>query len=123
MAPCGYRYRVKFDYDWLKSRVGLSTTLTAAYNKNKIKEVGYIPTDAIDMMQYPTNYYLKGDAYNSLYAYRYAGLTEDGNPSIYDTEGNVVSIQPVRDINALIVAGNSIRNGMELSICPYRGNP
>lgn len=93
-------------YDWLKSRDwSLSTTLTAAYNKNKIKEVGYIPTDAIDMMQYPTNYYLKGDAYNSLYAYRYAGLTEDGNPSIYDTEGNVVSIQPVRDINALIVAG------------------
>ncbi|MBQ8501429.1 MAG: SusC/RagA family TonB-linked outer membrane protein [Bacteroides sp.] len=93
-------------YDWLNSKDwSLRTTFTAAHNKNKIKEVGYLPTDAIDMIQNPTSYYLKGDTYNSLYAYRYAGLTEDGNPSVYDAEGNEVSLQPVRDINALVCVG------------------
>lgn len=93
-------------YDWLKSKDwSLSTTLTAAYNKNKIEKVGYLPTDAINMIKSPTSYYLEGDTYNSLYAYRYAGLTENGNPSVYDAEGNIVENQPVRDINALVCMG------------------
>lgn len=93
-------------YDWLRNKDwALSTTLTASHNKNKITKVGYLPTDALDMMRYPTSYYLENDAYNSLYAYRYAGLTEEGNPSVYDAEGNVVSLQPVRDINALVCSG------------------
>lgn len=97
---------ISLTYDWLRSKDwSLSTTLTAAYNKNKITEVGYQPTDALDMMRYPTSYYLEGDTYNSLYAYRYAGLTEEGNPSVYDAEGNVVSQQPVRDIAALVCTG------------------
>lgn len=97
---------VSLSYDWLKNRDwGLSTNFTAAFNSNKIKKVGYLPTDAVKMMKSPTNYYLKGDTYNTLYAYRYAGLTETGDPSIYDANGNVVSITPVDDINALIRVG------------------
>lgn len=93
-------------YDWLKSKDWtVSTSLTTTYNKNKIEEVGYLPTDALNMMRDPTSYYLEGDTYNSLYAYRYAGLTENGNPSIYDGKGNVVSGQSVRDIEALICTG------------------
>lgn len=97
---------VSLTYNWLKNKDwALVTTLTAAHNKNKITEVGYLPTDALDMMRYPTSYYLKNDAFNSLYAYRYAGLTGEGNPSVYDAGGNVVSIQPLRDINALVCSG------------------
>lgn len=93
-------------YDWLKSKEwSLNTTLTASYNKNKIDKVGYVPTDAVSMMSSPTSNYLKGDVYNSLYAYRYAGLTETGDPSVYDVEGNIVSIQPLRDIEALVCVG------------------
>lgn len=93
-------------YDWLNNKDwSLVTTLTASHNKNEITEVGFVPTDALDMMRYPTSNYLKGDTYNSLYAYRYAGLTDKGDPSVYDAEGNVVSISPVRDINALVCSG------------------
>lgn len=97
---------ISLTYDWLKNKDWtLVTTLTASHNRNEITKVGYVPTDALDMMRYPTSYYLKGDTYNSLYAYRYAGLTETGDPSVYDVEGKVVSVSPVRDINALVCSG------------------
>lgn len=93
-------------YDWIKHNDwSLNTTLTTTYNKNKITKVGYQPTDAINMLTEPGNYYLEGDTYNSLYAYHYAGLTEDGHPSVYDAEGNIISLQPVRDIAALVCSG------------------
>ncbi|MEG1585403.1 MAG: SusC/RagA family TonB-linked outer membrane protein, partial [Bacteroidales bacterium] len=97
---------MNFTYDWISNRDWtFTTTLTAAYNKNKIEKVGYLPTDALNMIQSPQNYYLKGDTYNSLYAYRYAGLTEEGNPSIYNKAGEIISIEPVRDIEALVCSG------------------
>lgn len=97
---------ISLTYDWLKSKDwSLNTTLTAAYNKNKIEKVGYEPTDAINMITGPTSNYRKGDTFNSLYAYRYAGLTENGDPSVYDADGNIVFNQPMRDINALVCMG------------------
>lgn len=97
---------LNLSYDWLKSRDwSLNTGFTAAFNSNKIKEVGYLPTDAVTMMRYPGSNYLKGDTYNSVYAYRYAGLTAEGNPSVYNADGEVISLEGVRDINALICVG------------------
>ena len=93
-------------YDWIRNRdFTFSTSLTAAYNKNTIDKIDYTPTDALDMIRYPTSNYLKGDTYNSLYAYRYAGLTSTGDPSVYNQNGEVVSINPVRNINALVCVG------------------
>lgn len=97
---------LSLSYDWLQNRDwALNTSFTAAFNSNKIKEIGYIPTDALDMIRYPGSNYLKGDTYNSLYAYRYAGLTADGNPSVYNAEGEIISLEGVRDINALVCVG------------------
>lgn len=93
-------------YEWLKKRdFSFITTLSAAYNKNTIKKVDYEPTDAIDMMSSPASNYRVGDTFNSLYAYRYAGLTATGDPSVYDENGKIVSIDPVRDVRAVICAG------------------
>lgn len=93
-------------YDWIRNRdFTFTTSLTAAYNKNTIDKVDYTPSDALDMILYPTSNYLKGDTYNSLYAYRYAGLTSTGNPSVYNQDGEIVSINPVRNINALVCVG------------------
>lgn len=93
-------------YDWLKSKDwALNTAFTAAYNKNKIEAVGYLPSNAKNMLQSPEDNYLKGDAYNSIYAYRYAGLTEDGNPSVYDENGELRVGEPVSNINALVNMG------------------
>ena len=97
---------ISVSYDWLKKKDWtLNTTLTAANNKNVIKKVGYVPSNAIDMLQYPGSNYLKGDSYNSVYAYRYAGLTENGDPSVYDQNGEIKSNEPVRDIAVLVNAG------------------
>lgn len=97
---------LSLSYDWLNSRDwSFNTTFTAAYNNNKIDKVGYVPTSAQSMLSAPTSYYLQGDTYNSLYAYRYAGLTDEGNPSVYDADGNIVSLKPVDDINALTCIG------------------
>ncbi len=94
-------------YDWIRNRdFTFTTSLTAAYNKNTIDKIDYTPTDALDMILYPTSNYLKGDSYNSLYAYRYAGLTSTGNPSVYNESGDIVSINPVRNINALVCVGS-----------------
>lgn len=93
-------------YDWIKSRhFSFTTTFSTAYNKNTIEKIDYNPTDALSMMRYPTSNYLQGDAYNSLYAYKYAGLTENGNPSIYNENGEIVSINPVRNIGAVVCVG------------------
>lgn len=97
---------ISASYDWIKSRdFSFTTSLSAAFNKNKIKKVDYEPTDAIDMMQAPTSNYKIGDTFNSLYAYRYAGLTADGDPSIYNENGEIVSIDNVRNVGAVIRAG------------------
>jgi len=97
---------LSLSYEWIRNRdFNFTTSFTTAYNKNTIEKVDYKPTDALDMMRYPTYNYLQGDTYNSLYAYRYAGLTENGNPSVYDQNGQAVSINPVRNIGAVICAG------------------
>ncbi len=97
---------LNLSYDWVKNRdFTFTTSFSAAYNKNTIEKVDYAPTDALDMMRYPTSNYRQGDTYNSLYAYRYAGLTADGNPSVYNQDGEVVSINPVRNVGAVVCAG------------------
>ena len=57
------------------------------------------------MLTSPSSNYLKGDALKSVYAYRYAGLTEEGNPSVYNENGEVVSGVIVDNINALVNKG------------------
>ncbi|HJF70407.1 MAG TPA: SusC/RagA family TonB-linked outer membrane protein [Butyricimonas virosa] len=97
---------ISLSYDWLNNKEwALNTTLTAANNKNKIMKVGFTPSNALDMLRYPGSNYLKGDTYNSIYAYRYAGLTENGDPSVYDENGEIKANEPVRNINALVNVG------------------
>ena len=97
---------LSLSYNWLKRKdMSFTTTFTATYNKNEIKKVDYEPTNALDMMRDPASNYRMGDTYNSLYAYRYAGLTDTGDPSIFDENGRVVSIESVRNVNAVTCVG------------------
>ena len=97
---------ISLSYDWLKMRDwSLNTSLTASYNKNKIEEIGYTPTSASDMLKYPKSNYMVGDAYGTIYAYRYAGLTSEGDPSIYDDNGEIQSNVNVDATGAVVRAG------------------
>ena len=104
MKNTGWEFSLS--YDWLNSKDwSLNTSLTASYNKNTIEKVGYLPTSALNMIQYPTGSYLAGDTYGTVYAYRYAGLTAEGDPSIYDENGKVQSNVNIDNIKLLVRSG------------------
>lgn len=97
---------ISLSYDWLKTREwSLNTSLTASYNKNKIKEIGYVPTSALDMIKSPYSNYMVGDTYGTLYAFRYAGLTSEGDPSIYDENGEIQTNMNIDAIGAVVKVG------------------
>ena len=99
-------FEASLSYDWLRhGDWRLNTTLTASFNKNTIEEVGYTPSSASDMLTDPNNNYLQGDAYGTVYAYRYAGLDANGDPSVYNENGEVVSNVNVDNIAALVAKG------------------
>ncbi len=69
------------DFSW-------ATSFVFSHNRNKL--VSYIPTDAY--YNTPSGrisaFYLIGHALNPLFAYRYAGLNEEGNPMIEHPDGS-----------------------------------
>lgn len=97
---------ISLSYDWLKTRDwALNTSLTASYNKNIIEDIGYIPTSAASMIKSPKSNYMIGDTYGTVYAFRYAGLTSEGDPSIYDEKGEIKSDINVDNIEAVVKMG------------------
>lgn len=98
---------LSLNYDWVNGVTwGASTGFVIAYNKNEVKKVDQMPSIATDLIYTPTAYYRIGDPYSSLYAYRYAGLTANGDPSVYDKDGNIVeNTATMKDPNALVYMG------------------
>lgn len=93
-------------YDWIKTADwALNTSLTASYNKNTIEKIGYTPTSATSMIKGPYSNYLVGDTYGTLYAFRYAGLNSEGDPSIYNEKGDIKSNVNVDNIEAVVKVG------------------
>lgn len=69
--------------DW-----GFSVTLTHAVNKNKVIAVDEDPNwIANNYILSPTNYFKKGESYNTLWAYR-LGRVVNGYPVILDADGH-----------------------------------
>ena len=65
-----------------------SASLNMAYNKNKLLRVEHSPTDiASSFITSPTNYFIEGTSYNTLWAYR-LDRVENGYPVIKDADGN-----------------------------------
>ena len=69
--------------DW-----NLTANLNVAYNKNKLLRVEHSPTDiASSFITAPTNFFIEGTSYNTLWAYR-LDRVENGYPVIKDAEDN-----------------------------------
>jgi TonB-linked SusC/RagA family outer membrane protein len=97
-------FEIGLSYDWLKKGDwSLRTNFTTAYNKNEVKRVDLEPTVARDLLI--LGYNVEGNPINSIYAYRYAGLTDTGDPSVYDENGDVVSNVDVDSPDALKFMG------------------
>ena len=87
------------DFSW-------RANMTYAYNKNKVTYVNVKAPVYFLQLDYPYAYPIIGDEYNAIYAYRWAGLSEDGLPQVYDENGEKVSEQPTT-LDAIVYAGSS----------------
>lgn len=101
----------------------VTSMATFAYNKNEVKRIDAVPTNA-SLLVANSSYYLTGNPKNAIYAYRYAGLTSGGNdeqnglPVFYMNDGktdvNVVfngtgtTITRLTDVGAAVYMGPAI---------------
>ncbi|MEN2402518.1 SusC/RagA family TonB-linked outer membrane protein [Flavobacterium sp. MC2016-06] len=78
-----------------------------AYNKN---EVNYVNVEApvyYLQLDYPSAYPRVGKNYNSIYGYKWAGLSAKGLPQVYDASGNAVVYNPA-DLDAIHDYGSTV---------------
>lgn len=98
-----------------------NTTLLYAFNKNKVKSVSVKPANYDSRLDMPESYPVIGNPLNGLYAYRWAGLNEVGDPQVYDAHGNITS-QDVRDADAIVYQGSTvpIHSGSFTNVLSYK---
>ncbi len=90
-----------------KADVVWTSTLLYALNHNKVKSISIQPSNYDSRLTLPTSYPTIDNPYNAIYAYRWAGLSPEGEPQIYDAEGNVTT-NDVRDVNAIVYSGTTV---------------
>ena len=88
------------DFSWCAN-------LTYAFNKNKVTYVNVEAPMYILQLDYPSSYPRVGNEYNAIYAYKWAGLSEDGLPQVYDENGEKVTDQPT-SLDAIVYAGTTV---------------
>lgn len=106
--------------DWLKSGdLSLSSTFVLGFNRSKIGKVNRALAPAGSYVGSPQDYYTEGTDYNTLYAYRYGGMTngypyfldENGRATLeFDASGNpiVASSREINNHAALVSMGTLI---------------
>ena len=87
------------DFSW-------RANLTYAHNKNKVTYVNVTAPMYILQLDYPSAYPVVGNEYNAIYAYKWAGLSEEGLPQVYDENGEKVTDQPT-SLDAIVYAGTT----------------
>lgn len=94
--------------------LGINSTATFSYNKNKIQKL-YFPN--IYCFELVEGRFVEGAPLGSIYAYDYAGLDESGYPSVYGKDGALV---PFKDLNLHNnQTGLDVMRLMGSSISPY----
>jgi len=83
----------------------LGASLVMGYNKNKVTYVNVKAPVYYLALDYPESYPRIGNPYNSIYGYKWAGLSTTGIPQVYDSEGNVVKTQPT-DVESIVYLGS-----------------
>lgn len=78
-----------------------------ANNKNKVDYVDVKAPVYYLQLDYPAAYPRVGKNYNSIYGYKWAGLTNTGLPQVYDASGNAVIYNPA-DLEAIEDYGTTV---------------
>lgn len=102
--------------DWFKhGDWTLSSNFVFAYNRTKVLDVARATTTGGNYVSAPTNYFFTNQNFNSLYVYKYAGLTngypvfldENGNPNVtFDANGVPTTIKALNSPLAFQNAGS-----------------
>ncbi|MDO4496660.1 MAG: TonB-dependent receptor, partial [Bacteroidales bacterium] len=83
-----------------------SANLLFAYNKNEVTYVNVKAPFYLLQLDYASAYPIVGNPYHAIYAYKWAGLSEEGLPQVYDAKGNAVTYNPA-DFDAIEYAGTT----------------
>lgn len=86
---------------------GWNSTVLYSYNKNEVTKISMEPFNYSTRFTMPSSFPMQGHSLYGLYAYKWAGLSEKGDPQVYDAEGNV-STGPVQDTKAVYYAGTTV---------------
>ena len=78
-----------------------------SYNKNKVTKSKAVAPVYYLQIDYPASYPREGKPYNGIYAYKWAGLSAEGEPQIYDKNGNVTTTD-YTDLEAIHYAGTTV---------------
>ncbi|MFD1602110.1 SusC/RagA family TonB-linked outer membrane protein [Flavobacterium artemisiae] len=85
------------------------TAVLYANNKNKVTYVNVEAPAYFLQLDYPMAYPRVGKSYNSLYGYKWAGLSSTGLPQVYDATGTAVTYNP-GDLEAIKDYGSTVPN-------------
>ena len=91
------------DRDWSWSVNGV-----LGYNKNEVKHVNITAPTLQNLIANPTGYPRVGVPLQSIYAYHWAGLDENGIPCIYDKSGELVKRKNMNDPEEVYSAGSLV---------------
>ncbi|MFC5682396.1 SusC/RagA family TonB-linked outer membrane protein [Flavobacterium sp. MAHUQ-51] len=76
------------------------------YNKNKVTYVNVKAPFYILQIDYPSEFPRIGTPYNSIYGYKWAGLSATGLPQVYNSQGTAQSSQPT-DLESIVNLGTT----------------
>lgn len=82
-------------------------TVLYGYNKNEVVYVNVEAPVYFLQLDYPSEFPRLGTPYNSIYGYKWAGLSDSGLPQVYDSEGNAVTYQP-NDLESIVNFGTTV---------------
>ncbi|WP_433902878.1 SusC/RagA family TonB-linked outer membrane protein [Sphingobacterium puteale] len=88
------------DFSW-------NSNLLYAYNKNKVTYVNVKAPFYILQLDYPDAYPRIGNPYEAIYAYKWAGLDQQGIPQVYDENGNKTTQTPTT-LESIVYAGTKV---------------
>lgn len=85
----------------------LTLGATFAYNKNRVTHADADAPMYVIQLDYGSAYPQVGKDYNTLYGYRWAGLSSEGLPQIYNAQGEIVSMLP-SDMESIVSLGTTV---------------
>ena len=107
----------------IKREVVWNMRYMIGYNKNRVMRSDMENPAYYLVINSPESYPQKGKPYHAIYALRWAGINDEGNPTVYDNEGNITAMTGSLEFDDVYYKGSSvpIYNGSFTNTLSYKG--